>query len=126
MAKVVPITADFTRQLDLGLDAFAHAASGRVSLGLWSAFVGFVAISIYLLGYRTASVRAVPLVNKKGEVEEANETNALSGKYPLARFFYIYVNKAPNKPLSPLDAEFLKLILGRADHLAPQEPLDVR
>ena len=65
------------------------------------------------IGYRTASVRAVPLVNKKGEVEEANETNALSGKYPLARFFYIYVNKAPNKPLSPLDAEFLKLILSK-------------
>ena len=63
------------------------------------------------IGYRTASVRAVPLVNKKGEVEEANETNALSGKYPLARFFYVYVNKAPNKPLSPLEAEFVKLVL---------------
>ena len=65
------------------------------------------------IGYRTASVRAVPLVNKKGEVEEANETNALSGKYPLARFFYVYVNKAPNKPLSPLDAEFIKLMLSK-------------
>ena len=65
------------------------------------------------IGYRTASVRAVPLVNKKGEVEEANETNALSGKYPLARFFYGYVNKAPNKPLSPLDAEFVKLVLSQ-------------
>jgi phosphate transport system substrate-binding protein len=65
------------------------------------------------IGYRTASVRAVPLENKKGEVEEANEVNALSGKYPLARFFYIYVNKAPNKPLSPLEAEFVKLILSK-------------
>ncbi|SIP92505.1 PstS family phosphate ABC transporter substrate-binding protein [Aquipseudomonas alcaligenes] len=65
------------------------------------------------IGYRTASVRAVPLVNKKGEIEEANETNALSGKYPLARFFYVYVNKAPNKPLSPLEAEFIKLVLSQ-------------
>lgn len=65
------------------------------------------------IGYKTASVRAVPLVNKKGEVEEANETNALSGKYPLARFFYVYVNKAPNKPLSPLEAEFVKLVLSK-------------
>src|SRR5690606_168949 len=65
------------------------------------------------IGYRTASVRAVPLVNRKGEVEEASESNALSGKYPLARFFYVYVNKAPNKPLSPLEAEFLKLVLSR-------------
>jgi len=52
-------------------------------------------------------------VNKKGEVEEANETNALSGKYPLARFFYVYVNKAPNKPLAPLEAEFLKMVLSQ-------------
>lgn len=65
------------------------------------------------IGYKTSSVRAVPLVNKKGEVEEANETNALSGKYPLARFFYVYVNKAPNKPLSPLEAEFVKLVLSK-------------
>ena len=65
------------------------------------------------IGYKTSSVRAVPLVNKQGEVEEANETNALSGKYPLARFFYVYVNKAPNKPLSPLEAEFVKMVLSK-------------
>ncbi|MEO9335156.1 PstS family phosphate ABC transporter substrate-binding protein [Ectopseudomonas guguanensis] len=65
------------------------------------------------IGYKTSSVRAVPLVDKNGQVEEANETNALSGKYPLARFFYVYVNKAPNQPLSPLDAEFVKLVLSK-------------
>ncbi|WP_447595161.1 PstS family phosphate ABC transporter substrate-binding protein [Aquipseudomonas campi] len=65
------------------------------------------------IGYKTASVRAVPLSKKNGEIEEANENNALSGKYPLARFFYVYVNKAPNKPLSPLDAEFVKLVLSK-------------
>ncbi|VEE13634.1 PstS family phosphate ABC transporter substrate-binding protein [Ectopseudomonas mendocina] len=65
------------------------------------------------IGYKTSSVRAVPLVDKTGQVEEANETNALSGKYPLARFFYVYLNKAPNQPLSPLDAEFVKLVLSK-------------
>ena len=65
------------------------------------------------IGYKTSSVRAVPLVNKKGELEEANETNALSGKYPLARFLYVYVNKAPNKPLAPLEAQFLKMVLSK-------------
>ncbi|CAE6883059.1 MULTISPECIES: PstS family phosphate ABC transporter substrate-binding protein [Pseudomonas] len=65
------------------------------------------------IGYKTSSVRAVPLVDKNGQVEEANETNALSGKYPLARFFYVYLNKAPNQPLSPLDAEFVKLVLSK-------------
>jgi phosphate transport system substrate-binding protein len=65
------------------------------------------------IGYKTSSVRAVPLSKKGGEPFEANEVNALAGKFPLARFFYVYVNKAPNKPLSPLDAEFIKQVLSR-------------
>jgi phosphate transport system substrate-binding protein len=64
------------------------------------------------IGYRTSSVRAVPL-SKGGEAYEANEENALAGKFPLSRFFYVYVNKAPNQPLSPLDAEFIKLMLSQ-------------
>ncbi len=64
------------------------------------------------IGYKTSSVRAVPL-SKGGEAFEANEENALAGKFPLARFFYIYVNKEPNKALSPIDAEFLKQVLSR-------------
>ncbi|MNC04831.1 phosphate ABC transporter substrate-binding protein, PhoT family [Pseudomonas linyingensis] len=65
------------------------------------------------IGYKTSSVRAVPLSKKGGEAFEANEVNALAGKFPLARYFYVYVNKAPNKPLSPLDAEFIKLVLSK-------------
>jgi phosphate transport system substrate-binding protein len=65
------------------------------------------------IGYKTSGVRAVPLKGGDGEFYEANEKNALSGKYPLARFLYVYVNKAPNKPLRPVDAEFLKLVLSR-------------
>ena len=65
------------------------------------------------IGYRTSSVRAVPLAKKGGEAFEANEENALAGKFPLARYFYVYVNKAPNKPLSPIDAEFVKIVLSK-------------
>jgi len=65
------------------------------------------------IGYKTSSVRAVPLSKKGGEAFEANEANALAGKFPLARYFYVYVNKAPNKPLAPLDAEFIKLVLSK-------------
>ncbi|WP_079203915.1 MULTISPECIES: PstS family phosphate ABC transporter substrate-binding protein [Pseudomonas] len=65
------------------------------------------------IGYKTSSVRAVPLSKKDGEAFEANEENALAGKFPLARFFYVYVNKAPNKALSPLDTEFVKLVLSK-------------
>jgi len=65
------------------------------------------------IGYKTSSVRTLPLVGKDGEIYDANEKNALSGKYPLARFLYVYVNKAPNKPLQPLEAEFVKMVLSK-------------
>lgn len=66
------------------------------------------------VGYKTSSVRTVPLSKKDGgEAFDATEENALAGKYPLSRFLYVYVNKAPNKPLSPLDREFLKLVLSQ-------------
>ena len=65
------------------------------------------------IGYKTSSVKTVPLSKKGGEAFDANEANALAGKFPLARFFYVYVNKAPNQPLSPLDAEFIKLMLSK-------------
>ncbi len=66
------------------------------------------------IGYKTSSVKTVPLAKKEGaEFIEDNEANALNGTYPLSRFLYVYVNKAPNKPLAPLEAEFLKLVLSR-------------
>jgi phosphate transport system substrate-binding protein len=37
----------------------------------------------------------------------------VSNKYPLARFLYIYVNKAPGKELDPVVREFLKLVFSR-------------
>lgn len=67
------------------------------------------------IGYKTASVKTVPLAKKEGgEFVEDNEANALNGTYPLSRFLYVYVNKAPNKPLAPLEAEFVKLVLSQA------------
>lgn len=67
------------------------------------------------IGYKTASVKTVGLAKKEGgEFVEDNETNALNGTYPLSRFLYVYVNKAPNKPLAPLEAEFVKLVLSQA------------
>lgn len=66
------------------------------------------------IGYKTSSVRTVPLAKKEGEAFiEDSEANALNGTYPLARFLYVYVNKAPNKPLNPLEAEFVKLVLSK-------------
>ncbi|MFD1382898.1 PstS family phosphate ABC transporter substrate-binding protein [Rhodanobacter aciditrophus] len=66
------------------------------------------------IGYKTSSVRALPLTKKEGgELIEATPENAASGKYPLSRFLYVYVNKAPNKPLAPLEREFVKMVLSK-------------
>ncbi|WP_199609471.1 PstS family phosphate ABC transporter substrate-binding protein [Flocculibacter collagenilyticus] len=65
------------------------------------------------IGYKTSGVRAVALAKKGGEYVDATMNNAVSGKYPLSRFLYVYVNKHPNKPLSPMEQEFLKMILSK-------------
>lgn len=66
------------------------------------------------IGYKTASVRALPLAKKEGDdFVEATPANAVTGKYPLSRFLYVYVNKAPNKELAPITAEFVKLVLSK-------------
>ena len=66
------------------------------------------------IGYTTSSVRAVPLSREAGkDFVTANPENAIAGKYPLSRFLYVYVNKAPGKPLPPLTGEFIKLVLSR-------------
>ncbi len=70
------------------------------------------------IGYKTSGVRAVPLTKKKGgDYIEATPENASNGSYPLGRFLYVYVNKHPNKPLPPLEAEFVKMILSKTGQL---------
>jgi len=67
------------------------------------------------IGYKTSGVRALPLSEKSyGAYVEANEANAIAGDYPLSRFLYVYVNKKPNQPLAPLEAEFVKLMMSKA------------
>ncbi|MGB0446409.1 MAG: PstS family phosphate ABC transporter substrate-binding protein [Pseudomonadales bacterium] len=65
------------------------------------------------IGYKTSSVRAVPLAKKGDDYIEATSENAVKGTYPLSRFLYVYVNKAPNKDLTPLEREFVKLVMSK-------------
>jgi phosphate transport system substrate-binding protein len=66
------------------------------------------------IGYRTSGVKVVPLAETdKGPFSEGSYADVQSGKYPLWRFLYIYVNKAPGRPLSPLVAEFGKLMFSK-------------
>jgi phosphate transport system substrate-binding protein len=66
------------------------------------------------IGYRTSSVRVVPLAETdKGAYSDGSYADVVSGKYPLWRFLFIYVNKAPGKPLDPLVGEFLKMVFSK-------------
>ncbi len=66
------------------------------------------------IGYRTSGVRAVPLIGRDGgAVSDGSYQDVKSGKYPLARFLYLYINKSPGKPLDPLVREFMRLVLSR-------------
>jgi len=62
------------------------------------------------IGYKTASVKAVPLAEKGDKFVEATYENCLTGDYPMARFLLIYVNKKPGQPLDKLTSEFLKFV----------------
>jgi phosphate transport system substrate-binding protein len=62
------------------------------------------------IGYKTASVKAVPLGKEASKVIEPNYENCLSGDYPMARFLFIYVNKKPGAPIDKLTGEFIKFV----------------
>ncbi|MGY8845365.1 MAG: PstS family phosphate ABC transporter substrate-binding protein, partial [Gammaproteobacteria bacterium] len=65
------------------------------------------------IGYRTSGVKAIALSKKGTKYIEPTSDNAIAGIYPLARFLYVYVNKAPNKPLPPLERAFMKMVLSK-------------
>lgn len=65
------------------------------------------------IGYKTSGVKSVPLSKNGGDFVDATPANAIAGSYPLSRFLYIYVNKHPNKPLAPIEQEFITMVLSK-------------
>lgn len=64
------------------------------------------------IGYVTSGVKPLAIAAKEGaDAYDATMDNVLKGKYPLSRMLYVYVIKEPNKPLAPLQKEFLKFVL---------------
>ncbi len=66
------------------------------------------------MGYKTSGVKAISIATKgSATFAEPSAENVYNKSYPLWRYLYIYVNKAPNKPADPLVAEFVKFIQSR-------------
>jgi phosphate transport system substrate-binding protein len=64
------------------------------------------------IGYRTSGVKVVQLAETTA-FSDGNYADVVSGKYPLNRFLYIYINRAPGKPLDPLVKEYISFILSK-------------
>jgi phosphate transport system substrate-binding protein len=64
------------------------------------------------IGYKTSGVKVVALAETDAFSSGSYE-DVKSGKYPLSRFLYIYINKAPGKPLDPLVKEFCRLVFSK-------------
>jgi phosphate transport system substrate-binding protein len=64
------------------------------------------------VGYKTSGVRAIPIAEKDGaQAFEPTYENVEEGKYPIARFLFLYILKDPKRPLDPLVKEFLTYVL---------------
>ena len=66
------------------------------------------------IGYRTSGVKTLDIAKAAGaKYASADAASVYSGKYPLARYLYVYVNKQPNQSLDPLTEQFLRYALSR-------------
>lgn len=66
------------------------------------------------MGYVTAAVKPLALIDAQGRHVRPTPKTAISGEYPLTRRLYLYLNKRPGEPLPPLERAFLALVLSPA------------
>jgi phosphate transport system substrate-binding protein len=67
------------------------------------------------VGYKTSGVKTFAIAVAEGQpYVPITPEEVLAGKYPLARFLYLYINKVPNKDLDPLVREFVRFVLSQS------------
>jgi len=66
------------------------------------------------IGYKTADVKAVAIKATAADVAiDATPEQAYTGKYPLARFLYVYMNVKPGTDMDPLRKEFVRFMFSK-------------
>lgn len=63
------------------------------------------------IGFRNSGVKPLALAASGQDFVLPTPENVKDGRYPLSRYLYIYINKAPGQPLEPLTAAFLERVL---------------
>ena len=96
---------DFKPSVKAFVDQFAVVEAPAVDGG---------GISYGPLQYANRMVKGVPLASfGTDRFIEPTLENIQKATYPLTRFLYIYVNKAPGKALDPVVKEFVRFVLSR-------------
>ena len=85
----------------LSADVIAAVAADRFGIG----FCGFA--------YQNATIKRLALAGSDGAVVEPTPAAVASGRYPLNRPLWLYVNRAPGQPLDPLAKAFLIFVLSK-------------
>ncbi|MGC9422779.1 PstS family phosphate ABC transporter substrate-binding protein [Vibrio sp.] len=65
------------------------------------------------VGYRVSGVRLIPVARQGRDYVDPTLDNILSGRYPLSRYLYVYINKHPARPLTPVEREFIRFIFSK-------------
>ncbi|MCG3721136.1 PstS family phosphate ABC transporter substrate-binding protein [Vibrio cincinnatiensis] len=65
------------------------------------------------VGYRVSGVRLIPIARQGSDYVYPTHDNILSGRYPLSRYLYVYINKHPSHPLTPVEREFIRFIFSQ-------------
>ncbi len=91
---------------------------GVANLDEASSIIEAVSLSPSAIGYASLAdvsslVRAVPIVTASGTKALPSADTILKSDYPLTYFLYLYVNKAPGKPLPPAVFSFLTYALSK-------------
>jgi phosphate transport system substrate-binding protein len=68
-------------------------------------------------GYSVSGVKRIPVARTGNNYIYPTRRNILSGQYPLSRFLYMYVNKNPARPLSPVEQAFIRFIFSSQGQL---------
>lgn len=102
----------------LSADVIAAVAGDRFGIG----FCGFA--------YQNANIKRLALAANDGVVIEPTPAAVASGRYPLARPLWLYVNRVPGRPLDPVIKAFLTFVLSKegqavvvADNYFPLPPM---
>jgi phosphate transport system substrate-binding protein len=96
---------------DYRYDMRAEPVSSSIVQGIGAepTAIGFASYFYHTRRTRPLAVAA----NDGAPAFPPTQQNCLEGKYPLARFLYVYVNKKPDAPLSPMATQFLAFICSK-------------